>query len=85
MPVAVRLVDIGGAQRQDAVLHHAPALAEHDADRQAARLVVPRGDAVAPVLGEEARPGLQIVLVDGPGVVEQVVLDPLARLRVDHA
>src|SRR5688572_3667002 len=64
MAVALRLIDVGVAQRLHAVAQHAARLGVDHRQRQAALLVLGGGDAVAAVLGEEVRPFLEPVGVE---------------------
>ena len=75
VPVALRLVDVGVAQRRHAVAQHGAALGIEDGEGKAARLVLGGGDAVGAVLGEEGGPVLEPVLVEGVGVAGVQALD----------
>src|SRR6185503_4100073 len=78
MPVALRLVDRGLAQAQDAVLEHAAALAEIEPRHVAALVALARDDLVAAFLGEEAGPFLVAAVVDAGGVLALQLLDAKA-------
>ncbi len=79
MPVRVRLIDIGGAERLNAILHHAAAIAVENPDRQSGLVALPRDDLVFAVLGEKARPPFQGPVVDRLGIVGEQILDRLAH------
>src|SRR4051794_28255729 len=85
MPIALRLVDRGLAQAQDAVRQHGAALAEVEA-RDEALLVALRGnDLVAAILGEERRPLFVAAVVYARGVLAGQVLDRKSRLGLIHS
>src|SRR5258706_9494244 len=79
MAVALRLVDVGMAQRLHAVAEHAAAFCVDDGGGEAARLVLGRGDAVHTVLGEEIRPLLEPVVVEGMRIARMEVFDFLHK------
>ncbi len=64
MAVALAFIDVGLAQRHDAIAQHRPRGRIHDAERQALHDVLGGGDAVAPVIEEKVRPRLQAVGID---------------------
>ena len=82
MPVALRLVDVGVAQRLYAVAQHRAALGVQHRQRQAALLVLGGGDAVAAVLGEEVRPVFQPALVERMRVAGVKALDGRLDFRI---
>ncbi len=82
MAVALRLVDVGVSQRRDAVAQHGAAFRVQHRQRQAARLVLGGGDAVAAFLGEEVRPLLEVVGVQGVDVARMQPLDRELKLEL---
>ena len=63
--IGVGLEDVGRPHRAHPVAHHRRPVAVDDGERQSGLVVLPRDDAVEPVVGEEAGPVLQPVVVDG--------------------
>src|SRR2546426_6904790 len=66
---SLALVDVGLAQGGHAIAQHAVAVRVDQADLEATTVVVGGGDLVEALLGEEARPVLEPVVVDGARVV----------------
>ena len=75
----MRLVDVGRAKRAYAILHHAAAVAVHDADRQVRIEAFAGDDLIRAVLAEEAGPALDLPVVDRLCVGGKEVLDRLAH------
>ena len=82
MAVGVRFKYVGGLQRQDAVHHHAAAVAEQDAQRQVLVVALARDDLVDAILGKEVGPTVQFKVIDGVDIVDQQVLNLLTNDRV---
>ena len=81
VPVALRLVDVGVAQRLDAVAQHRAALGVEHRERQASVFVLGGGDAVAAVLGEELRPVFQPAFVERVSIAGVKALHRLLKIH----
>src|SRR5262245_38222003 len=84
MAVALRLVDIGLAQRSYAVAQHGARGCVDQSERQPLRQVVGGGDDITTLLDKEVGPGLQLVIVDRLDVAHEEILDLELRRDV-HA
>jgi hypothetical protein len=62
-----------------AILQHAEALAQHEAERQALVVVLLRDDAVEARLGEEAGPAIERAAVDDLAVLGVEILELVAQ------
>ena len=81
MVVGVRLEDIRGVERLDPILHHAAIDAVDDANRQAGLHVLARRHDILCARREEARPGIDIEIVEAMGISHLEFGDPVAQLR----
>ncbi len=82
--VAVRLEDVGAAQRRHPVDQHAARGAIDDAVPQPPLMTVAAGDQVAAIVDEEIGPLLEPVVVDAIGVGGAQIADPQPQRRVVH-
>ena len=71
VPVSMWSVKVRGTMRDDTILQHPAAVAQHPADRQVPRHVLPRNDLVQTVFNEEVRPIFKTITVDAVGVTRQ--------------
>jgi hypothetical protein len=82
MAVALAFIDVGLAQRRDAIAQHRPRGRIHDAERQALGDVLGGGDAVAPVIEEKVRPLLEAVGIDCVGIAAVEIGDAGDMLEI---
>src|SRR5687768_7993382 len=83
--IDMRLVHVHFAHRAHPVLEHAAVVAEPDADRPPELVLVTRDDLIDAILGEELRPALELVVIDGMHVLHHEPRDGIAhRSRHRH-
>src|SRR6266403_5307760 len=83
MAIDMRLEDDRLPQSRHAILHHAMAVAIHNADRPSLGQILARRYQVLTVVDEEERPVLDRVIVDRMGISGDKLLDLRARLGID--
>jgi len=83
MAIDMRLEDDRLPQSRHAILHHATAVAIHDADWPFLGQVLACRYQVLTVVDEEERPVLDQIIVDRMGISGEKLLDLRARLGID--